>query len=155
VKFPLDTQFTFGSLTFITGEDGDLKILPPGTAPEQPTPIPSSISGGTCSGSDPFIGLYIYTVKLIRGIPIMTSTLRPFVGASSSSSSALSPDRDSSSDYLEIGASACGNSIENDCLILMVAQTGIGSTTAPVDIPLLEDQRRPMTKPLARGWFRI
>jgi hypothetical protein len=30
MKFPLDTQFTFGSLTFVTGEDGDLKMLPQG-----------------------------------------------------------------------------------------------------------------------------
>jgi hypothetical protein len=29
MKFPLDTQFTFGSLTFVIGEDEDLKMLPP------------------------------------------------------------------------------------------------------------------------------
>jgi hypothetical protein len=28
VKFPLGTQFTFGSLTFTAEEDGDLKMLP-------------------------------------------------------------------------------------------------------------------------------
>jgi hypothetical protein len=33
VKFPLGTQFSFGSLTLVAGEDGDLKMLPPGTAP--------------------------------------------------------------------------------------------------------------------------
>jgi hypothetical protein len=54
----------------------------------------------------------------------MTSTLWPFVRVSSSSSSASSPDRDSSSDYLEIGASACGNSAEDGHLILMVAPEG-------------------------------
>jgi hypothetical protein len=32
VKFPLGIQFTFGSLTFVDGEDEDLKMLPPGTA---------------------------------------------------------------------------------------------------------------------------
>jgi hypothetical protein len=77
-------------------------MLPPGTVPEHPAPAPSSTSGGTCSGSDPFAGLYIRTAKLIRGILIVTSTLRAFVGASSLSSSASSPDRDSSSDYPEI-----------------------------------------------------
>jgi hypothetical protein len=123
VKFPLGTQFTFGSLTFIAGEDGDLKMLPPGTAPEHPAPAPST-SGGTCSGSDPFARLYIRTAKLVRGIPIVTSTLWPFVGVSSSSSSASSPNRDSSSDYPEIGASACGNSAEDGRLILMVAPDG-------------------------------
>jgi hypothetical protein len=124
VKFPRGTQFTFGSLTFVTGEDGDLKMLPPGTAPEHPAPTPSSTSGGTCSCSDPFAGLYIRTAKLVRGIPIVTSTLRPFVRVSRSSSSASSPDRDSSSDYPEIGASACGNSAEDSRIILMVAPDG-------------------------------
>jgi hypothetical protein len=122
VKFPLGTQFTFGSLMFITGENRDLKMLPPGTAPEHPAP--SSTSGGTCSGSDPFAGLYIHTAKLIQGIPIVTSNLRPFVGASSSSSSASSLDRDSSNDYPKIGASACENSAEDGHLILMVAPDG-------------------------------
>jgi hypothetical protein len=124
VKFPLGTQFTFGSLTFVAGEDEDLKMLPPGTAPEHPAPAPSSTSGGTCSGSSSFAGLYIHTVKLVRGILIITSTIRPFVGASSSSSSASFPDRDSSSGYPEIGASACGNSAEDGHLILLVASDG-------------------------------
>jgi hypothetical protein len=75
MKFPLGTRFTFGSLTFATGEDGDLKMLPLGPAPEHPTPTPSSASGGACLGSDPFAGLYIHTTKLVRGIPIVTSTL--------------------------------------------------------------------------------
>jgi hypothetical protein len=123
-KFPLSTQFTFRSLTFVAGEDGDLKMLPPGTTPEHPAPAPSSTSGGTCSGLDPFVGLYIRTAKLVRVIPIVTSTLRPFIGASSSSSSTSSPDRDSSSDYLKIGASVCGNSAEDGRLILMVALDG-------------------------------
>jgi hypothetical protein len=124
VKIPRDTQFTFESLTFFAGEDGDLKMLPPGTALEHPAPTPSSISGNTCSGLDPFVGLYIRTTKIVWGIPILTSTLRPFIGVSSSSSSTLSPDRDSSSDYPEIGASTCRNSAEYGRLILMVAPDG-------------------------------
>jgi hypothetical protein len=91
MKFPRGTQFTFGSLTFIAGEDGDLKMLPLGPASEHPTPAPSYASGGACLGSDPFPGLYIRTAKLVRGISIMTSTLWPFIEASSSSSSASSP----------------------------------------------------------------
>jgi hypothetical protein len=66
MKFPLDTQFTFGSLTFIVGEDEDLKMLPPGPALEHHTPAPSSTSGSTCSGLDLFVGLYIRTAKLVR-----------------------------------------------------------------------------------------
>jgi hypothetical protein len=85
---------------------------------------PSFTSGGACSGLDPFIGLYIRTAKLVLGIPIVTSILRPFVRASSSSSSASSPGRDSSDDYPEIEASAYGNSAEDGHLILMVAPNG-------------------------------
>jgi hypothetical protein len=33
LKFPLNIQFTFGSLMFTAGEDGDLKMLPPEPAP--------------------------------------------------------------------------------------------------------------------------
>jgi hypothetical protein len=124
MKFPLSTQFTFGSLTFDVGENRDLKMLPPEPAPEHPTPAPSSTSGNTCSGLNLFTGLHIHTAKLIRGIPIVASTLRPFTGAPSSSSSVSSPRRDSSDDYPEIGASACGNSTEDNCLILMVAPKG-------------------------------
>jgi hypothetical protein len=121
MKFPLATQFTFGSMTFAVGEDGDLKILPPGPAAEHHTLAPSSTSGSTCSGSNPFTGLYIRTAKLVRGIPIMTFTLRTFIGAPSSSSSASSPNQDSSDEYPEVGASACGKSTEDRHLILMVA----------------------------------
>jgi hypothetical protein len=91
MKFPLDIQFTFRALAFAAGEDRDLKMLPPGPAPEHPTPAPSSVSGGAYSVLDPFAGLYIHTAKLAQGIPIVTYTLRPFIGASSSYSSSLSP----------------------------------------------------------------
>jgi hypothetical protein len=137
VKFPLGTQFTFGSLTFVAGEDGDLKMLPPRAVPEHPAPAPSSTLGGTCSGSDPFAGLYIRTTKLIWGILIMTSTLQPFVGVSSLSSSASSPDRDSSRDYPEIGASAYENSIEDGRLILMVAPDGVQACNSSSGYPTI------------------
>jgi hypothetical protein len=124
MKFPLDTQFTFGSLTFAVGEDGDLKMPPPGPAPEHLTPAPSSSSDSTCSGLNLFAELYIHTANLIRGIPIVMSTLRTFTRALSSSSSASSPSRDSSDEYPEIRASACGKSTEDNRLILMVAPNG-------------------------------
>jgi hypothetical protein len=75
MKFPLGTQFTFGSLTFAVGEDRDLKMLPTGLASEHPIPASSSTSGNTCSGLDSFAVLYIRTAKLIQGIPIVMSTL--------------------------------------------------------------------------------
>jgi hypothetical protein len=133
VKFPPGTQFTFRSLTFAVGEDGDLRMLPPGPAPERLTSVDgqapwslktSSTSGGACSGLDPFAGLYICTAKIIRGILVVTSTLQPLAGASSSSSSAASPDLYSTDDYPEIGISANGDSAREGCLIFMVAPNG-------------------------------
>jgi hypothetical protein len=121
IKFSLDTKFLFGSLMFIAREDRELKMLPTGPAPEHHTLAPSSTSDGACSGLDSFAGLYIRTAKLIRGIPIVTSILRPFIGVLSSSSSTSSPGWDSSDDYPEIEASAYGNSTEDGRLILMVA----------------------------------
>jgi hypothetical protein len=75
VKFPRGTKFTFESLTFAAAEDGDLKMLPPGPAPEHLAPAPSSTIGSSCSGLDPYAGLYIHTTNLVRGIPIVTSIL--------------------------------------------------------------------------------
>jgi hypothetical protein len=119
VKFPLGTKFTFGSLTFVTGEDGDLRMLPPGKTTEHTAH--SSASSGTQADSDFFDGMYIRTVKLVRGIPVVTTILRPCAGASSSSSSALSSDQGSSEDYPEIGVSTCGSSADISRLIFMVA----------------------------------
>jgi hypothetical protein len=130
VKFPLSTQFTFGPLMFAAGEDGDLKMLPPGPALEHlasadgqaPWSLTtSSTSGGAYSGLDPFEGLYICTTKIVRGIPVVMSTLRPLAGASSLSPLAVSPDQDSADDYLEIRISACKDSIGEGRLIFMVA----------------------------------
>jgi hypothetical protein len=119
------------------GEDGDLKKLSPGPAPEHPTPAPSSTSGSTCSDLDPFTGLYIRTANLVWGILIVTSTLRPSTGAPGSSSSASSPSRDSSDDYLEIGASTCGNSTKVNHLIFMVAPNGDRSRNSSSGYPII------------------
>jgi hypothetical protein len=124
VKFPCITQLTFESLTFATREDGDLKMLPPGPAPERLALTSSSASDGSCSGSDPCAGSYIRTTKIVQGVPVMTSILRPLAGAPSSSASASIPDPDSSDDYPEIRASACGEPVEGDRLICMVAPNG-------------------------------
>jgi hypothetical protein len=63
IKFPRGTEFTFGSLTFATGEDGDLWMLPPGEAAEHIAH--SSASSETQAESDLFDGSYIRTVKLV------------------------------------------------------------------------------------------
>jgi hypothetical protein len=115
---------------FAVGEDGELRMLPPGLAPERRVPadgqVPwslttSTTSGGACSDLDPFAGLYIRTAKFVRGIPVMTSTLRILARASSLSSLAASPDQDSFNDYPEIGVSARGDSVGEGRLIFMVA----------------------------------
>jgi hypothetical protein len=119
VKFPRGTEFTFGSLTFAVGEDGDLRMLPPGEATEHTAP--SSTSSETQADLDLFDGPYIRTVKLVRGIPVITTILRPCAGASSSSSLALSSDQGSSEDYPEIRVSTYGSSADTSHLICMVA----------------------------------
>jgi hypothetical protein len=119
VKFPRGTEFTFGSLTFAVGENRDLRMLSLGEATEHTAP--SSASSGTQADSDFFDEPYIRTVKLVRGIPVVTTILRPCAGASSSSSSALSSDQGSSEDYPEIGVSTCESSADISRLICMVA----------------------------------
>jgi hypothetical protein len=119
IKFPRGTEFTFGSLTFATGEDGDLRMLPSDEVTEH-TAL-SSASSETQADSDFFDGPYIHTVKLVRGIPVVTTILRPCAGASSSSSSVLSFDQGSSEDYPEIGVSTCGNSADISRLICILA----------------------------------
>jgi hypothetical protein len=115
------------------GKDENLKMLPPGSAPECLTPVYgqapyllaiSSTSGDTCSGLDPYTGPYICTVKLVRGIPIVTPILQSLAGASISSSSIAIPDQDSVDNYPEIGKSTCWYSTEEGHLIIMVARTG-------------------------------
>jgi hypothetical protein len=133
IKFSYGTQFTFGSLMLATGEDRNHKMLLSGPAPEHLAPVYgqapcfpaiSSTSGSACSGLDPYVGLHICTIKLIRGIPIVTSILQPSPEASSSSSSVASPDQDSADDYPKIRGSTCGDSKEEGHLIVMMAPAG-------------------------------
>jgi hypothetical protein len=132
VKFTCGTQLTFGSLTFTNGEDRDLKMLPPGLAPEHLALASSSASGGSCSGSDPCAGSYIRITKIVRGIPVITSILRPLARASSSSSSASTPYPDSSDDYPEIGASVCREPVEGGALSAWLIRMVTSHTIAPV-----------------------
>jgi hypothetical protein len=118
---------------FAVGEDGNLWMLSLGPALERlaliygQAPCFSGISytiGGVCSGLDPYGGQHIHTIKLVQGIPIVTSILQPSVGASSSSSSTATPDQDSADDYPEIRESTRGNPTEEGRLIVMVALVG-------------------------------
>jgi hypothetical protein len=123
-KFPCSTQLTFGSLIFTTGENGELKMLPPGPIPGHLAPMSLSASDRSCAGPGHCVGSYICTAKIIRGIPVVTSTLRPLVGASGSSTSASTPDSDLADDYPEIRASACGEPAQDGCFIYLVAPNG-------------------------------
>jgi hypothetical protein len=112
-------------------------MLPPGPAPEHLALASSSASGGSCSGSDPCAGSYICITKIVQGIPVVTSILRPLIGASSSSTSASAPDPDSSDDYPKIWASACGEPVEGDRLICMVAPNGVASNNTSSRYPTI------------------
>jgi hypothetical protein len=129
VKFPYDTQLTFRSLTFAAGEDRDLKILPPGPAPEHMALASLLTSGGSYLGSDPCAGSYICTDKIVRGILVMTSILRPLAGHRAH----LLSD-----DYLEIGASACGEPAEGGHRICMVAPNGDRSNNISSRYPTIK-----------------
>jgi hypothetical protein len=94
-------------------------MLSPGEAAEHI--VPSSASSETQAESDLFDGPYIRTVKLIREIPVVTTILRPYAGAASSSPSALSSDQGSSENYPEIGVNTCESSASTSRLICMVA----------------------------------
>jgi hypothetical protein len=137
VKFPCGTQLTFGSLSFAAREDRELKMLPPGTTPEHLALASSATSGGSYSGSDPNAGSYIRTTNIVRIIPVVTSILRPLVGALSSSTSTSTPDSDSSDDYPEIGASACEEPVEGGRLICMVAPNGDQSNNTSSRYPTI------------------
>jgi hypothetical protein len=119
IKFPRGTEFTFGSLTFVAGEDEDLRMLPPDEETEHIAP--SSASSETQAESDLFDRPYICTVKLIRGIPVVTTILWPCARAASSLPSALSSDQGSSEDYPEIGVNTYESSASTSRLICMVA----------------------------------
>jgi hypothetical protein len=132
IKFPYDTQFTFGSLMLATREDGNLELLTRGPPPKHfvlvygQTPYllaNSSTSGGACSGLNPYPGPYHRAVKSTQGIPIEAPIFQPSVGTSSYSTLAASPDQDSTDDYPEIGGSAYWNSVDKGSLIIMVVPT--------------------------------
>jgi hypothetical protein len=152
IKFPRVTEFTFGSLTFAAGEDGDLRILPPGEAAEHIAP--SSASSETQAESDLFDGSYNRTVKLVRGIPVVTTILRPCVRASSSSSSALSSNQGSSENYPDIGVSTCESSASISRLICMVAPNEDQPRHSSSGYPTIERSETSDTRTPSTGLVR-
>jgi hypothetical protein len=130
IKCPYDTQFTFRSLMFATGKDGCLGLLTQGPAPKHIAPVygqapylpaRSCIADGACSGLNPYAGPYHRTAKTTQRILIGAPIFQPSAGTSSSSTSAMSLDQDSTDDYPEIEESICCNSTDEGRLIIMVA----------------------------------
>jgi hypothetical protein len=139
VKFPHGTQLTFGLLTFAAGEDGDLKMLPPGPAPEHLALASSSASDGSCSGSDSCEGIYIHTAKIVRGISVVTSILRPLIYIHLTTT-------------LRSGPAPVGSVWKAVALSAWWPRMVINRTTALADIPPSGDQRRLMLGCRAAAW---
>jgi hypothetical protein len=81
---------------FIAGKDGNLELLTQGPALKHHAlvygqapylPTDPSISGGVCSGLNPYTWLYYCSVTTSRGLLIWKTILQSSAGVSSSSSS--------------------------------------------------------------------
>jgi hypothetical protein len=129
-------------------------MLPSGPASEHLALTPSSMSDGSCSGSDPCVGLYIRTAKLVRSIPVVTSILRSLAKSLSLSSSASTHDQDSSDDYPEIGTSAYGEPAERGRLILMVAPNGDQSHNSSSRYPTIRRSKASDARMSSSGLVR-
>jgi hypothetical protein len=78
---------------------------------------------------NPYAGPYYLAAMTSQGIPIGATISHPFAGTLSSSSG-VSPDRDSTEDYLEIEGSYYWNSTLEGHLISMVATTPTGNNSS-------------------------
>jgi hypothetical protein len=73
IKFPYDTQFIFGFLMFVAGDDGNLELLTQGPTPRYLAPVYGispyyltnpSILGGACSDLNPHVGTYYLSAMM-------------------------------------------------------------------------------------------
>jgi hypothetical protein len=129
IKFSDDTQFAATediNLELLT-QGPTSKCLAPVYGQASYLPVSSSTSDGACSGLYSYDGSYHCAAKTTQRIPIGAPTFQPSAGTSSSSTSAASPDQDSTDDYPENEGSTCWNSVDKDCLIIMVAPAGAHS----------------------------
>jgi hypothetical protein len=149
VKFSYGTQFLFGTLIFIPGEDGTLELLTQGPTPSQHEPIygeapyypadPSttSTSDGICSGFNPYAGSYYLATMMLQGHLIGAPIFQSSAGTSSSTSSGASTDRDSIEDYPEIRGSIYWNSTIEAHRISMVGPTKASSQNSSSRYPTI------------------
>jgi hypothetical protein len=136
MKFPLDTQFTFESLTFAVGEERH----------QDAAPRASARASHSCSLI--YVGQNLlrfgsfcrvihshrqtrsgYSDRDVYPLTIHQSTKFVFIS--------IVPSQDSSDDYPEIGDSACGNSAKDIRLILMVAPNGDRSRNSSCGYPTI------------------
>jgi hypothetical protein len=84
IKFPYDTQFIFGSLMFVAGDDENLDLLTQGPTPRHLTPVygvyPNylvnpSTSGGAYSDLNFHAGPYYLFAMTSQGRPIRKTIL--------------------------------------------------------------------------------
>jgi hypothetical protein len=121
IKISYDTQFTFGSLMFVVRKDKNLELLTKGPAPKHLAPVygqapyllvSSSISGGACSGLNPYAGPYHHATKITLGLLIRAHIFQPSTGTSSSSTLRVFPDQDSTDHHPEIGEAPTGTPLK-------------------------------------------
>jgi hypothetical protein len=138
IMFPCGTQFIFRSLMFTAGEDGNLELLTQGPVPKHLVPVygktphypaNSSTSGGACSGMNPYAEPYYLTAMTSQEI-LIEVTISESLAGTSSSSLGVSPDRDSTEDYPEIGGNFYWNPVEEGCLFSMVALAPSGNNSS-------------------------
>jgi hypothetical protein len=155
VKFTCGTQLTFRSLTFAVEEDGDLKMLPPGSALGHLALASLSTSGGSFSGSDPCARSYIRTVKIVRGISVVTSIFRPLVGHRANLHRHRPLIKIHLMTTLRSGPAPARNPRKAVVLSAWWSRMVTDRTTPPTDIPPSGNQRRPTPEHRAAAWSGI
>jgi hypothetical protein len=141
IEFSYDTQFIFRFLMFTVGDDENLELLTQGLAPRHLAsvygvspyyPTDPSTSGGACLGLNPRVGSYYLSAMTSQGYPIEKTILQPSTGASSSTCSGATPNRDSTEDYLRLGAVLVGTLPSKPVALAWWAQLGAILRTTPV-----------------------
>jgi hypothetical protein len=131
---------------FAVREDGSLRLLTQRPTPKRLMPVygqapylpaSSSTIGGAYSGLNPYAGPYHHAAKTTQGILIGAPIFQPSVGTSRSSTSAVSLDQDSNDDYPEIGGSTCWNSVDEGCLIIILAPARAHSQNSSSTYPII------------------
>jgi hypothetical protein len=131
---------------FVAGDDGSLELLTRGPAPRHHALIYGqapylstnpATSGRASSGLNPYAGPYYRSARMSRGLPIWKTILQPKAGASSSSSSRETLDRDYAEDYPKISSSACWNPAIEALHINMVGPARVDSQNSSSKYPTI------------------